>query len=66
MKIDNIDYGKIIALHNARWSSGKIADEMRMSNEEYYELLTGLLEKMDRKIKCLEYAYRKVSDMLKN
>lgn len=25
-----IDYGKIMALHNAGWSNGEIADEMRM------------------------------------
>lgn len=28
-----IDLGKIIALHNAGWSSAKIADEMRMAED---------------------------------
>lgn len=30
-----VDFGKIIALHNAGWDIAKIADEMCLTEQEY-------------------------------
>ena len=38
-KRKQIDKGKIIALHNARWSAAKIADEMRCSIATVYKVI---------------------------
>lgn len=54
-----VDYDKIIALHNAGWSSAKIADEMRMTEDEYCEAITDKLDAIDAKIGTLEREYRK-------
>lgn len=55
----DIDFGKILALHNAGWSSAKIADEMRMTEDEYCEAITDKLDAIDAKIGALEREYRK-------
>lgn len=55
----DMDFGKIIALHNAGWSSAKIADEMRMTDDEYCEAITDKLDAIDAKISALEHEYRK-------
>lgn len=55
----DIDFGKIIALHNAGWSSAKIADEMRMTEDEYYNAITDRLDDIGAKIGTLEHEYRK-------
>lgn len=60
-----IDLGKIIALHNAGWSSAKIADEMRMTEEDYNSALMGLLDTINAKISDLEHEYKKIAAMLK-
>lgn len=52
-----IDYGKIFALHNAGWSNPKIADELQMSNDEYYNVLFEKLEQLDKQIHELEIKY---------
>lgn len=54
-----IDYDKIIALHNAGWSSAKIADEMCMTEDEYYDAITDRIDVIDAKIGALEREYRK-------
>ena len=61
-----IDYGKIISLHNAGWSGDKIAEELGMSREAYNTALTDLLDGLDARIKPLERQYRAVVGMLKN
>ena len=61
-----IDYGKIISLHNAGWSGDKIADELHLSREAYNAALTDLLDRLDAKIKPLERQYRAVVGMLKS
>ena len=61
-----IDYGKIISLHNAGWSGDKIADELHLSREAYNTALTDLLDRLDEKIKPLEQQYRVVMEILKN
>lgn len=61
-----IDYGKIISLHNAGWSRDKIADELHLSREAYNTALTNLLDMLDTKIKPLERQYRAVVGMLKS
>lgn len=53
------DYDKIIALHNAGWNSAKIADEMRMTEDEYCEAIIDKLDAIDAKISALEHEYRK-------
>lgn len=63
--MDKFDYSKVIALHNAKWSRAKIADEMRMTEEEYDNALTGLLDAIDAKISDLEHEYKKVVSVLK-
>lgn len=60
-----VDFGKIIALHNAGWSNAKIADEMKMTEDEYSNALTGLLDIIDVKISNLEHEYNKIVTMLK-
>lgn len=55
----DIDFGKILALHNAGWNSAKIADEMRMTEDEYYDAITDRLDAIDAKIGALEHEYRK-------
>lgn len=59
------DYSKVIALHNAGWSSAKIADEMRMTEEEYDNALFGALDATDAQIKKLERRYNKIVAVLK-
>lgn len=54
-----VDYNKIIALHNAGWDTAKIADEMRMTEDEYYDAITDRLDVIDAKISALEHEYRK-------
>lgn len=54
-----IDYDKIIALHNAGWTTSKITDEMRMTEDEYYDAITDRLDTIDAKIGALEHEYRK-------
>lgn len=54
-----VDYDKIIALHNAGWSRLKIADEMRMTEDEYYDAITDRIDAIDAKICALEREYRK-------
>lgn len=61
-----IDYGKIISLHNAGWPGDKIAEELKLSREEYDKALADLLDRLDVKIKPLERQYRAVVGMLKN
>lgn len=57
--MDKFDYSKVIALHNAGWSSAKIADEMRMTEEEYFDAITDRIDVIDAKIGALEREYRK-------
>ena len=52
-----IDYGKIKALHNAGWGRAKIADEMRMTEDEYIKNIIGELGKVDEQIARLEKEY---------
>lgn len=59
-----VDYGKIIALHNAGWSITKIADEMRMTDEEYCSAITDKLDEIDAKICTLERKYRKWASLI--
>lgn len=54
-----VDYDKIIALHNAGWDIAKIVDEMRMTEDEYYDAITDRLDAIDAKIGALEHEYRK-------
>lgn len=61
-----IDYGKLISLHNAGWSGDKIAEELKLSREEYDKALTDLLDRLDAKIMLCERQYRMVVEMLKN
>lgn len=60
-----VDYDKIIALHNAGRISAKIADEMRMTEEEYDNALSGVLDVTDAQIKKLEHRYNKIVTVLK-
>lgn len=60
-----IDLGKIIALHNAGWSSAKIADEMRMTEDEYGNALFGVLDATDKEIKRLKDRYKTIMAVLK-
>lgn len=60
-----VDFGKILALHNAGWSGAKIADEMRMTEDEYDDALTELLDVIDAKISDLEHEYKKIATVLK-
>lgn len=53
-----IDYDKIIALHNAGWSGAKIADEMCMTEDEYYDAITDRIDVIDAKIVKLEREYK--------
>lgn len=50
----DIDFGKILALHNAGWSSAKIADEMRMTEDEYFDAITDRIDVIGAKIAKLE------------
>lgn len=61
-----IDYGKIISLHNAGWPGDKIADELHLPREAYNTALTDLLDRLDAKIRPLERQYRAVVGMLKS
>ena len=61
-----IDYGKIISLHNAGWSGDEIAKELQLSRDAYNTALTDLLDRPDAKIKPLERQYRAVVGMLKS
>lgn len=54
-----VDYDKILALHNAGWDIAKIADEMRMTEDEYYDAIADRLDVIDAKISTLEHEYRK-------
>lgn len=62
---NTVDFGKIIALHNAKWSRAKIADEMRMTEEEYDNALFGVLDVTDKEIKRLEDRYKTIMAVLK-
>lgn len=63
--MDKFDYSKVIALHNAGWSSTKIADEMRMTEEDYDNALFGVLDVTDKEIKRLEDRYKTIMAVLK-
>lgn len=63
--MDKFDYSKVIALHNAKWSSAKIADEMRMTEDEYGNALFGVLDITDKEIKRLEDRYKTIMSVLK-
>lgn len=60
-----VDFGKILALYNAGWSNTKIADEMRMTEDEYDDALTDLLDVIDSKISNLEHEYKKIVAVLR-
>lgn len=60
-----IDFDKIIVLHNAGWSSTKIADEMRMTEDEYDNALFGVLDATDKEIKRLEDRYKMIVEVIK-
>lgn len=60
-----VDFGKIIALHNAGWSNAKIAEEMRITEEEYDNVLMGLLDATDSQIRKLEHRYEKIILLIK-
>lgn len=53
-----VNYGKIMALHNAGWDSHKIADEMRLSDEQYLDAITDKFDEIDAEIKRLEREYQ--------
>lgn len=60
-----IDFEKIIALHNAGWGAAKIADEMRITEEEYDNTLFETLDATDKEIRRLEHRYRTIVEVLK-
>lgn len=59
-----VDFGKIIALHNAGWDIAKIADEMRLTEQEYCDTVTEKLDEIDAQIGRLEREYRKYASLV--
>ena len=58
------DYGKMMALRRAGWSSAKIADEMRMMDEEYCDAVAERLDEIDFQISRLEREYRRYASLV--
>ena len=59
-----IDYRKMMALRRAGWSGAKIADEMRMTEEEYFDAVAKRLDEINARIKRLEREYRRYASLI--